>query len=644
MALICFDQRTRRASPGTKLLFKSAALVGLVGAYAVYNAYSQSPVDAAVDGEAGRRLGIFIEGSAGAAVIIYILGVVWMFVGLAIVCDEFFVPALEVISDRLNLTNDIAGATLMAAGGSAPELFTSLVGTFQESEVGFGTIVGSAVFNVMFVIGVCAIASSSVLSLNWWPLARDCTYYATVLIILAGFMSDEKIAWWEATILFLLYFGYVLLMAYNVHLYKWILVNVLKKDSVSVALAMQEVSDVESVSINKPTGFRAGLYSFMNGKTASLANTAGTSIVAQIAGNVEETFKKIDTDNSGTIEIGELGDLLSEVSGDKVSPEEVDIVMKEIDEDKSGGISFPEFTAWYLKSEQRLTHDVQEAFHHFDVDKSGSLCDKEIAKALCQLNGVGPDDEEIKQAVKDITQNDSSKHVSFQDFSSYYMGSHLKELKDAQNAEQSESSEGLSLAFPTGSSPLNMFNWLFSFPLAALMKYTIPDVRVVGLAKYCYVSFLMSIIWIGIFSYFMVGWATIIGNTFGIPIFIMGLTFLAAGTSVPDLLSSVIVAKQGHGDMAVSSSIGSNIFDVLVGLPFPWLCYSIYYTIKDGKERVVSVGADGVVVSIGILVGMLLIVVGSVHWNGWKMTKKMGYFYFFMYFVFVVQELIKEYA
>ena len=592
-----------------------------------------------------------------------------MFVGLAIVCDEvsspslaptypyyhprlthpplnpqFFVPALEVISDRLNLTNDIAGATLMAAGGSAPELFTSLVGTFQESEVGFGTIVGSAVFNVMFVIGVCAVASSKVLSLNWWPLARDCSYYATVLVILAVFMSDEKITWLEATILFLLYFGYVVLMAYNVQLYKWILVNVLKKDSVSVALAMQEVSDVDSVSINKPTGFRAGLYSFMNGKSSSLANTAGTSIVTQIAGDVEETFKKIDTDDSGTIEIGELGDLLSEVSGDKVSPDEVDIVMKEIDEDQSGEISFPEFTAWYLKSEQRLNKDIQEVFHHFDIDKSGSLCKEEISKALCQLNGVGPDDEEVQQAVKDMTQDDASKHVTFQDFSSYYMGSHLKELKDAQNAEQSESSEGLSLAFPSGSSHMNMVNWLFSLPLAALMKYTIPDVRVVGLAKYCYVSFLVSIIWIGVFSYFMVGWATIIGNTFGIPIFIMGLTFLAAGTSVPDLLSSVIVAKQGHGDMAVSSSIGSNIFDVLVGLPFPWLCYSIYYSIKDGKERVVSVGADGVVLSIGILVGMLVIVVGSVHFAGWKMTKNMGYFYFFMYFMFVVQELIKEYA
>ena len=45
----------------------------------------------------------------------------------------------------------------------------------------------------------------------------------------------------------------------------------------------------------------------------------------------------------------------------------------------------------------------------------------------------------------------------------------------------------------------------------------------------------------------------------------MGLTFLAAGTSVPDLITSVLVAQQGKGDMAVSSSVGSNIFDVTVG-------------------------------------------------------------------------------
>lgn len=45
----------------------------------------------------------------------------------------------------------------------------------------------------------------------------------------------------------------------------------------------------------------------------------------------------------------------------------------------------------------------------------------------------------------------------------------------------------------------------------------------------------------------------------------MGLTMLAAGTSIPDLITSVIVARKGLGDMAVSSSVGSNIFDITVG-------------------------------------------------------------------------------
>jgi len=54
---------------------------------------------------------------------------------------------------------------------------------------------------------------------------------------------------------------------------------------------------------------------------------------------------------------------------------------------------------------------------------------------------------------------------------------------------------------------------------------------------------------------------------------IMGLTLLAAGTSIPDLITSVIVARKGFGDMAVSSSVGSNIFDVTVG----WVIFLSYF-------------------------------------------------------------------
>ena len=62
------------------------------------------------------------------AFLLYIFALFYMFCALAIVCDEFFVPALEVIIDKWGITEDVAGATLMAAGGSAPELFTSIIG------------------------------------------------------------------------------------------------------------------------------------------------------------------------------------------------------------------------------------------------------------------------------------------------------------------------------------------------------------------------------------------------------------------------------------------------------------------------------------------------------------------------------------
>merc|ERR1719161_773331 len=107
----------------------------------------------------------------------YLFNIFYMFCALAIVCDEFFVPALECFVDEFEISMDVAGATFMAAGGSMPELFTSFIATFQESTVGFAAIVGSAVFNVLFVIGVCALFALEPLKLSPWPLGRDLAWY-----------------------------------------------------------------------------------------------------------------------------------------------------------------------------------------------------------------------------------------------------------------------------------------------------------------------------------------------------------------------------------------------------------------------------------------------------------------------------------
>jgi len=64
----------------------------------------------------------------------------------AIVTEERFVPALNVISKRLKMSDDVAGATLMAAGSSSPELFAAMISVFvTHSALGIGTVVGSEV-------------------------------------------------------------------------------------------------------------------------------------------------------------------------------------------------------------------------------------------------------------------------------------------------------------------------------------------------------------------------------------------------------------------------------------------------------------------------------------------------------------------
>jgi len=119
-----------------------------------------------------------------------------MFYALAIVCDDFFVPSLEKICEKLHLSEDVAGATFMAAGSSTPELFASVIGVFiTHGDVGVGTIVGSAVFNILCIIGVCGLFAGQVVRLTWWAVCRDSVYYTLSVVVLIAFIYDEEIVW-----------------------------------------------------------------------------------------------------------------------------------------------------------------------------------------------------------------------------------------------------------------------------------------------------------------------------------------------------------------------------------------------------------------------------------------------------------------
>jgi len=161
---------------------------------------------------------------------------------------------------------------------------------------------------------------------------------------------------------------------------------------------------------------------------------------------------------------------------------------------------------------------------------------------------------------------------------------------------------------------------VFSKPMEIALYITIPDCRKDYWAKWYFVTFTMSVLWIGWLSFIMVDFASRMACVIGMTELLIGLVVLSVGTSVPDALASIIVAKEGKGSMAVCNALGSNIFNILLGLGLPWLVRVLI----DGEPYPVpdfaAVGEPLILLLIYLVLFLGIIIAG-----GWKLSPKVGY-------------------
>lgn len=340
-------------------------------------------------------------------IVLYTLAMLGCFVFLARIVDLFFISSLDKISSDLRLSSDAAGATLMAVGSSAPELFVALFSVLKPGEhqmIGIGSIVGSAIFNLLVIVGSVAIIRK--IKLTWQPVIRDLIFYTISVGLLVWFIMDGRFTLTEAAIFLVVYVVYVIAVIY------W-----------------KKILDYPDREYNIPE---------------------------------EPAFRK--------------------------------------------------------------------------------------------------------KGIKGIF--DSS----------------------------------LRMIFPA--------------------------------EKHYHAVFFLSIALIAGLSWALVELAVVISVALNIPEAIIALTVLAIGTSIPDLFSSMIVARQGRGEMAVSNAVGSNIFDILFGLGLPFMIYMLIHGgAIDAGGRNLSVSAIILFASV-ILLFLLLLV------SKWKMGKLTGYLLVGLYVAYVVREII----
>lgn len=156
--------------------------------------------------------------------------------------------------------------------------------------------------------------------------------------------------------------------------------------------------------------------------------------------------------------------------------------------------------------------------------------------------------------------------------------------------------------------------WFWSIlkaPWVGIFTITIPHPE--KCPKLYVLTFIMCIMWMGGLCFIEVILVSFLGCTWNMDATVLGISFLAVGTSVPDAVASIIVARNGLGDMAIANALGSNVFDMLLGLGLPWFLGDVIFRATGdaigscGLPVGIFVNRDGIIVNTLILLATVAV-------------------------------------
>jgi len=165
--------------------------------------------------------------------VLYVVFMIYLFIGVSIVCDKFM-DSIEMITSSekevsvkdpttgetqvlvVKVWNEtVANLTLMALGSSAPEIMLAVVEMFYQNfeagDLGPGTIVGSAAFNLFMIIGICmyVIPDGEVRKIKHLRVFFITAAWSLVaylwLYLIVGQITPGRVDVWEGVVTFLFF-------------------------------------------------------------------------------------------------------------------------------------------------------------------------------------------------------------------------------------------------------------------------------------------------------------------------------------------------------------------------------------------------------------------------------------------------------
>lgn len=531
--------------------------------------------------------------------ILWSLIAMYLMAGQFVICEEYFVPILARLGGRWKMAEDVQGATLLAVGSSSPELFTAVLGAvlYPDDNPGPSTNVGSAIFNLCIIIGLSALYAPRVATLEMVPFLRDTISYLIGLAMLYVFymvVTPGEMELWEASALTGWWVVYALMVYFTDFLAKRCCCCL---GACCAAAELAENVNVPDQSDEEDEGDdEEDLEACVESVSTAGASTTkkpkhkrGRSTLHRSNGHWGVSFPKSDNEQSLSSEFYHDNiHLSSAIQEEDIEDEDM---LRLVDEQ--------------LNSRQREL-----------VNRNG-----------WQLVVMPP----VSQA------EDAPRHLHLR--RPTLMELWMKQQVDARVDARMDEVRKNQLEEAAGPSRLSKAFHICLKPWEKLFSFTLFKRDGEKETNHMYVAIFLMVVQLGLLTFLVVDCCEKIGVCLEIPGNLLGITLLAVGSSLPDCISSVIVAKEMKLDMAVANAFGSNIFDVNLCVGFSFVIGSLVKA-SYGESTTIWLGDEAdmaafskLIITAAIYLGLAIL---AMWLNLMKLTKLTGGMLLLMYAIFLI--------
>lgn len=491
------------------------------------------------------------------ALVILFIWWLFLFIGLAITADDYFCPALTVISKTLHLSHNIAGVTFLAFGNGAPDIFSAIaaIGNAKNGEAGlaFGALFGAGVFVTAVVAGTIAIIHP--FNAMQRPFLRDIVFYLAAVFWTFTVMWDKKITKIEAIGFILLYIVYVLVVVLGRYIYQ----RFKSPDVIGEITVKNEDKD-------------------------------------ETASDVEET------ENRGSESKPLLSSLRSETRGN------VNISTESMESSPEDPSPFQQFLYAINPIDTENWAEMNLIKKIYEVFKCPMVF------LLVITTPVVDYDEELHK-----------------------WNRYLNSLQLTTGLLFASLATKVGLNTIGGSFPVWALVLIIGVALSLLVFFTSKnDQQPKYHPLFAYVGFVVAVVWIYSVANEVVNILQTFGVVFSISNAVLGLTLLAWGNSIGDLIADTVMARQGYPRIGISACFGGPLFNLLLGIGIPFTIA----TIKKGDYEL-SITLEEYVLA-GFLALSLLTSLIVVPLSKFRMSRPYGIGLIVLYVIFLVVALLTE--